>query len=96
MSAPTQRRAVVLALALASVLLAAALPAAAGASRVEDPSLRTATSNTYRVDGGRLMTRFFTHTVNFRDANGAWRRIDDDLVASERRGYALTTQATPY
>jgi hypothetical protein len=87
-----QRLAVLLACLLASLALAA--PASAG--RTEDPSLRTATSNTYRLDDGRYLTRFFTHPVNFHAGSAGWRRIDTDLVPSARPGYALRAEATPY
>ena len=52
------------------------------ATRVEELAGRsTATSNTYRLDNGMLETQLFQVPVNYRDANGEWQTIDQQLRA---------------
>jgi RHS repeat-associated protein len=43
-------------------------------------SLRTATSRTYRLPSGVYQARVFGHAVNYRDARGAWQKVDDALA----------------
>jgi RHS repeat-associated protein len=43
--------------------------------------MSTATSNTYRTPRGPLETRVYPRPVNYRDANGQWSAISNDLVA---------------
>jgi len=42
-------------------------------------SKRTATSDTFRLPSGALETRVFESPVNYRDAEGEWRPIGEDL-----------------
>lgn len=51
--------------------------------RTEVIELRTATSRTYRTSRGTLVAKLFTEPVNFRDAAGQWRAINNDLTASD-------------
>ena len=44
------------------------------------PELSTATSRTYGLERGGLITRLFAEPVNFRGPGGEWRAIDNDLV----------------
>jgi hypothetical protein len=50
---------------------------AVGAERTD---LRTATSRTYEGEGGALVARVFSGSVNFRAADGSWQAIDNRLV----------------
>lgn len=82
--------------ALATVLIAAAglgscTPAAVarpvraatgGGTGAEVPALRTEFSQTRRLAGGVYETTLSSRAVNFKDAAGKWRRIDNELVAS--------------
>jgi hypothetical protein len=43
------------------------------------PSLRTATSRTYRMSDGSYRAEFWARPVNYRDAKGHWQPIDDTL-----------------
>ncbi|MFL5341633.1 MAG: DNRLRE domain-containing protein, partial [Gemmataceae bacterium] len=45
----------------------------------ELPDRRTATSDTYELKDGGLETRVYGGRVNFRDAEGDWKRIGQDL-----------------
>jgi len=47
----------------------------------EVPSLRTATSRSYRLDDGSLVARVWGTPVNFRDGRGTWQPIDNRLDA---------------
>ena len=47
-------------------------------------------SSTYRLADGSMVTRLSTNPLNFRDAGGRWRPIDDTLVA---RGGAFVNRA---
>src|SRR5438105_1257107 len=61
---------------------------AATAGGVELPGRRTLHSNTYRNPDGTLTTSLFADPVNYRNASGDWRPIDNRLVPSDRAGYA--------
>ncbi|HMI82261.1 MAG TPA: DNRLRE domain-containing protein [Solirubrobacterales bacterium] len=45
----------------------------------ELPGYRTGTSNTYRLPDGRLQTYLFEVPVNYRDADGKWMPIEEEL-----------------
>jgi hypothetical protein len=49
------------------------------AQAVELAPKRTATSQTFELPDGSLETRIFANPVNYRDADGAWKPIDDQL-----------------
>lgn len=57
---------------------------------------RTATSRTFEAGNGRFVTRVYGSPVNFRDDQGDWRAIDNDLVPSDKAGYAFTNAANRY
>jgi hypothetical protein len=59
-------------------------PAAVGRTRTEITRLRTATSETFRTASGAYELRIFSRPVNYRDAHGRWRRIDNRLYADGR------------
>lgn len=61
---------------------AAATAAASGhpLAGAEIRSLRTRSSRTFRRDDGALVASVFSGPVNFRDADGGWRAIDNELV----------------
>jgi hypothetical protein len=46
---------------------------------VELASKRTATSETFRLPGGALQTRVFETPINYRDTEGNWKPIGEDL-----------------
>ncbi|MFL5816647.1 MAG: DNRLRE domain-containing protein [Conexibacter sp.] len=46
----------------------------------ELPGLRTATTRTWVKPGGMRVTRVYQQPVNFKDEQGSWKPIDDDLV----------------
>jgi RHS repeat-associated protein len=46
---------------------------------VELKSERTATSETFRLPGGTLQTRIYESPINYRDAKGDWKPIDERL-----------------
>ena len=48
----------------------------------EIPSLRTASATVYRTAGGGFRRVISAGLVNFKDANGAWQKIDTTLVPS--------------
>jgi hypothetical protein len=56
------------------------------AQAVEVASKRTATSQTFELPDGSLETRIFANPVNYRDADGAWKPIDDQLEEVEGGG----------
>lgn len=57
------------------------------------PALSTRFSQTVRRADGAMVTRVSRWPVNFRDAAGRWRRIDDRLVA---RGHGWVNRADRY
>jgi YD repeat-containing protein len=57
---------------------------------------RTERSRTYRAPRGALVTKVFAAPVNFRDSEGRFRAIDNELVASDRSGYAFENRAAGY
>ena len=57
---------------------------------------RTATSRTWKTGDGRFHTRVFATPVNYRDAAGHFRPIDESLVADPDAGYALENRADRY
>jgi hypothetical protein len=74
--------------------LAQARPAAA--PRVEVPRLRTRYSRTYTTPDGYLEAVVSQGPVNYQDASGAWRPIDDTLVASDQPGYGWQNRSDRY
>ena len=58
--------------------------------------LRTASSRTYAVRGGKLQTILSTVPVNYRDAKGAFQPIDDTLVPSTAGGAGFQNRANSY
>ena len=70
----------------------AAKPAAVHVVR-ELVGKRTASSITYRLSNGLNETHFYGEAVNYRAADGSWKRIDTNLVADTSG--ALHTAATP-
>lgn len=63
---------------------------------VELVARRTATSRTYALPDGTFPTEAFAGPIHYRDADGAWRRIDNRLVPSSRPGYAYENAANSY
>lgn len=57
---------------------------------------RTATSRTWRTPDGRYVTRIYTAPINYRDANGNWKRIDDTLERAPRPGVAFMNARNAY
>ena len=78
------------AVVLAGVVLLAPGPASGGSQTPPEPSStsvvrelserRTASSRTFFTERGALATRIYAGSVNFKDGNGKWQRIDDDLT----------------
>jgi RHS repeat-associated protein len=85
--------AVLLALAAASVALAAqdeGQGQGAGTPVAEGESLpaRTADSETLALPEGQLETRIYPHPINYRDEEGNWRPIEEDLQEGEASALA--------
>lgn len=59
----------------------------------EIPAFRTQTSRTFVGGDGAFVTRVYSSPVNYRDAQGGWRPIDDSLVAS---GSSVVNRADAY
>jgi RHS repeat-associated protein len=57
---------------------------------------RTRTSRTWETSDGRFYTRVYAAPVNYRDADGAWRAIDDTLTPTTAAGYAFENRAGRY
>jgi RHS repeat-associated protein len=57
----------------------AAVEAGVTASPTELPEERTELSNTFELDNGERETRIYQAPVNFEDARGDWKPIDEDL-----------------
>jgi RHS repeat-associated protein len=74
----------------------AAAQTATAPGRVEVPRLRTKYSRTYVTPEGSLEAVVSQGPVNYRDASGAWRPIDDTLVPSTQPGYAWQNRADGY
>jgi RHS repeat-associated protein len=55
---------------------------------VELESKRTATSETFRLSNGALETRVFESPINYRDADGDWKPIEEGLRESAAAGLA--------
>jgi RHS repeat-associated protein len=84
---------VLMLLTLCSVCLVLSTPAASATEdsdgqphsgspeAIELPGKRTATSNTFRLEGGELRTDLFTSPVNFKNSQGDWKPIDTALEA---------------
>lgn len=66
-----------------------------GSTSQEVVSLRTRTSRTYATPQG-YQTVISLGSVNYQDASGAWKPIDDTLVASTTSGYAYQNKANAY
>ncbi|HEY3492957.1 MAG TPA: DNRLRE domain-containing protein, partial [Solirubrobacterales bacterium] len=60
----------------------------------ELPLRRTATSNTFLLSDGQLETRLFEVPVNYRDEEGNWKPIGEDLV--ELPGGAVTNGSNSF
>jgi hypothetical protein len=76
---------------------AATKPASASDARPgELVDLRTRTSMTIRQADGTLQTVLSAGPVHYRDANGAWQRIDNNLVATSEAGYAYRNKANSF
>jgi RHS repeat-associated protein len=88
------------AIATAALLAGLAVPVAAGgdpeptvaegeiaALDEELPELRTEKSRTYETEDGRRVARLWTGPVNFQDAGGKWRAIDNTLRPAVGGGY---------
>ncbi len=54
----------------------------------ELPELRTRTSRTYALPNGTFDAIVSQHSLNYRDAQGAWQPIDNSLVPAGGGGYA--------
>jgi RHS repeat-associated protein len=61
---------------------------------VELPEERTATSNTFELEGGERETRIYESPVNFEDGEGNWKPIDEELEAAA--GGAITNGANSF
>lgn len=59
-------------------------------------SARTRSSRTFAAEHGALRTRFYGDDVNFEQAGGGWRGIDNRLVASGTPGYAYRNAANSW
>lgn len=55
---------------------------------------RTATSQTFRLSDGALETRVFENPINYRDADGQWQPIEEEL--EEANGATLTNGANDF
>lgn len=55
----------------------------------EIPSARTATSETFRLEDGARETRIYEYPINYRDAEGDWQPIENQLERTED-GAAIT------
>ncbi len=62
----------------------------------EVASLRTTYSRTYRAESGTETTRLFDEPVNFPQADGTFRRIDNTLTDSSLDGYEVRNGANAY
>src|SRR6188472_2466069 len=60
----------------------------------ELPNRRTATSRTFELSKGHLETRLFEVPVNYRDEDGDWKPIDEELT--ELPGGAITNGANGF
>jgi hypothetical protein len=58
----------------------------AGVERVELPQKRTATSDTFELEGGERETRLYESPVNFEDPEGNWKPIDQELEPAPNGG----------
>jgi RHS repeat-associated protein len=63
------------------------------AQAVELTSKRTATSQTFELPDGSLEARIFANPVNYRDADGTWKPIDDQLEEAEGGGISNGSNA---
>jgi len=61
---------------------------------IELPQKRTATSDTYELENGERETRVFETPVNFEDAEGDWKPIDQELESAV--GGGLTNGANSF
>jgi len=59
-------------------------------------SRRTQYSRTYKTVSGAYATIMYPGSVNYKNASGAWRRIDDALVAGTGPGVAYQNKANAY
>lgn len=57
-------------------------------ARVEIPSARSETSNTYRLPSGALQTEVFTGPVNYETPDGHWAPIDEGLEEAGEGGFS--------
>lgn len=73
---------------------APASPPGAPAPDGELTALRTASSRTFVTSGGARHAEVYTHPVNYRDASGAWQKIDDTLVTRSGGGWRNTANDT--
>jgi hypothetical protein len=64
------------------------------AERVELPEKRTATSETFQLENGELETKIYEAPVNYRDPQGDWQPIDEELVPAA--GAGLTNGANEF
>lgn len=62
----------------------------------ELPELRTRTSATYARPDGSYRAEISTGSLHYRDGGGAWQRIDDGLVASDKPGVAARNKANRF
>ncbi len=58
--------------------------------------LRTRSSRTFVDESGSRVTRLYQGAVNFRDGDGDWRPIDNDLVPSADGGGSIENSANRY
>ncbi|MGN6557693.1 MAG: DNRLRE domain-containing protein, partial [Solirubrobacterales bacterium] len=57
-------------------------------ARVEIPSARTETSDTYRLPSGALQTKISSAPINYETPNGIWAPIEEDLEESSEGGFS--------
>ncbi len=74
------------------LMTAATAPEAAPVREL--PDRRTATSRTFQLSNGQLESRIFEIPVNYRDANGEWKPIDEELT--ELPSGAITNGANSF
>ena len=63
---------------------------------VELPGRRTATSRTFVLPDGSFRTDVYTTPVNYTDADGVWRPIDNTLVPTDRDRFAVQNAGNDY
>lgn len=61
--------------------------ASSPATAIELPGQRTATSDTFKLENGALEKRVYGGRVNYKDGEGDWKPIDEELEPAPRGGF---------